>query len=93
MVTRYGMSEKLGPMTFGEKQELVFLGKEIGEQREYSEKVAQEIDEEVRSIIQRAYERAKEILRTHRDKLDRLAQALMEKETLEGEELKAYLEG
>lgn len=91
MVTRYGMSEKLGPMTFGEKQELVFLGKEIGEQREYSEKVAQEIDEEVRKIIQQAYEKAKEILRTHRSKLDRLAQALMEKETLEGEELKAYL--
>jgi len=91
MVTRYGMSEKLGPMTFGEKQELVFLGKEIGEQREYSEKVAQEIDEEVRKLVQQAYERAKEILRTHRDKLDRLAQALMEKETLEGEELKAYL--
>lgn len=91
MVTRYGMSEKLGPMTFGEKQELVFLGKEIGEQREYSEKVAQEIDEEVRRLVQQAYERAKEIIRTHRDKLDRLAQALMEKETLEGEELKAYL--
>lgn len=91
MVTRYGMSEKLGPMTFGEKQELVFLGKEIGEQREYSEKVAQEIDEEVRRLIQQAYERAKEIIRTHRDKLDRLAQALMEKETLEGEELKVYL--
>ncbi len=90
MVTRYGMSEKLGPMTFGEKQELVFLGKEIGEQREYSEKVAQEIDEEVRRIIQQSYEKAKEILTTHRDKLDRLAQALMEKETLEGEELKAY---
>jgi cell division protease FtsH len=91
MVTRYGMSEKLGPMTFGEKQELVFLGKEIGEQREYSEKVAQEIDEEVRRIIREAYERAKEILIKHRDKLDRLAQALMEKETLEGDELKAYL--
>lgn len=91
MVTRYGMSEKLGPMTFGEKQELVFLGKEIGEQREYSEKVAQEIDEEVRRIIREAYERAKEILTKHRDKLDRLAQALMEKETLEGDELKAYL--
>jgi len=93
MVTRYGMSEKLGPMTFGEKQELVFLGKEIGEQREYSEKVAQEIDEEVRRIIREAYERAKEILTKNREKLDRLAQALMEKETLEGDELKAYLEG
>ena len=92
MVTRYGMSEKLGPMTFGEKQELVFLGKEIGEQREYSEKVAQEIDEEVRRIIQEAYQKAKEILTKNREKLDRLAQALMEKETLEGDELKAYLE-
>ncbi len=93
MVTRYGMSEKLGPMTFGEKQELVFLGKEIGEQREYSEKVAQEIDEEVRRIIREAYERAKEILMKNREKLDRLAQALIEKETLEGDELKAYLSG
>ncbi|HDN78983.1 MAG TPA: ATP-dependent zinc metalloprotease FtsH, partial [Chloroflexi bacterium] len=93
MVTRYGMSEKLGPMTFGEKQELVFLGKEIGEQREYSEKIAQEIDAEVRRIIHEAYTKAKEILKTHRDKLDRLAEALIAKETLEGDELKAYLDG
>jgi len=92
MVTRYGMSERLGPMTFGEKEELVFLGKEIGEQRDYSEKVAEEIDQEVRDIIRRAYTKAKEILTTHRDKLDRLAQTLMEKETLEGEELKALLD-
>jgi len=89
MVTRFGMSDKLGPLTFGEKNELVFLGREIGEQRNYSEEVAREIDREVRRIIGRAYDRAKEILTTHRDKLVRLAQQLVEKETIEGPELEA----
>jgi len=91
MVCEYGMSEKLGPMTFGWKEELVFLGKEIGEQRDYSEAVAHEIDMEVRRLIEEAYNRAKEILTTHRDKLEAIAQRLMEEETLEGDELKAML--
>jgi len=93
MVTRYGMSDKLGPMTFGQKEELVFLGKEIGEQRDYSEAVAQEIDEEVRRIVHQAYERAKDVLTRHREQLDRIAQRLIEIETLEADEFVALFEG
>ena len=91
MVCEYGMSENLGPMTFGQKQELVFLGREIAEQRDYSEAVAQEIDHEVRSFIDEAYRRAKEILTTYRDKLIALARRLIEEETLEDAELEAML--
>ncbi len=58
MVTQYGMSDELGPQTFGEKEELVFLGREIGEQRNYSEEIAEEIDKEVRKLVDEAYERA-----------------------------------
>ena len=91
MVCEFGMSEKLGPMTFGQKQELVFLGREISEQRDYSEEVAQEIDREVRGFIDEAYSRAKEVLTTYRDKLIALAQRLIEQETLEGADLEAML--
>jgi len=93
MVTRYGMSDKLGPMTFGQKEELVFLGKEIGEQRDYSEAVAEEIDKEVRHIVQRAHKRAKDVLTTYREKLDLIAETLIEVETLDAEEFVALLEG
>ncbi|HLG10979.1 MAG TPA: ATP-dependent zinc metalloprotease FtsH [Dehalococcoidia bacterium] len=92
MVTRYGMSERLGPRTFGQKEELIFLGREISEQRDYSEKVAEEIDDEVRRIIDRAHDLARQILRDHREKLDQLAHKLMEVETLEGEQLAALME-
>lgn len=91
MVCEYGMSEDLGPMTFGQKQELVFLGREIAERRDYSEAVAQEIDREVRRFIDEAHSRAKEILAAYRDKLVALAQRLIEDETLEGPELEAML--
>ncbi len=93
MVTRYGMSEKLGPMTFGQKEELVFLGKEIGEQRDYSEAVAQEIDNEVRRIVNEAHERATDILTQYREHLDRIAQRLIEIETLDADEFIAIFEG
>ena len=93
MVTRYGMSDKLGPMTFGQKEELVFLGKEIGEQRDYSEAVAEEIDKEVRGIVQAAHQRAKEVLTKHRDKLDLIAETLIEVETLDAEEFVDLFEG
>jgi len=92
MVTRYGMSEKLGPMTFGQKEELVFLGKEIGEQRDYSEAVAQEIDAEVRAIVHQAYEQAKDTLTRYREQLDRVAQRLMEVETLDADEFIALFD-
>jgi cell division protease FtsH len=84
MVTRYGMSEKLGPLALGKKEELVFLGREIGEQRNYSEAVAQEIDNEVRNLINRAYSVAREILIRHKDKLVTVSEKLMSLETIEG---------
>jgi cell division protease FtsH len=89
MVTEYGMSDKLGPLTFGHKEELVFLGKEIGEQRNYSEEVARSIDEEVRRLITEAHETALRILRENKDKLINLASKLIEVETLEGKDLEA----
>jgi len=92
MVTQYGMSERLGPMTFGQKEELVFLGREIGEQRDYSEAVAQEIDKEVRRIVESAYQRARQVLQEHRDALERVAQYLIEHETLESEQFRVLVD-
>ncbi len=89
MVTQYGMSEKLGPQTFGDKEELVFLGREISEQRNYGEEVARIIDGEVRRLIDEAYNRALNILITYRDKLSEVAAKLIEKETLDGKEFEA----
>ena len=87
MVTDYGMSDKLGPRTFGDKQELVFLGREISEQKDYGDKVADTIDEEVSNIIQQARETALKILTENKTKLVLLAEKLIAQETLEGEEL------
>jgi cell division protease FtsH len=87
MVTDFGMSDKLGPRTFGDKQEMVFLGREISEQKDYGEKVAKLIDEEVSEIIQHAYEIAKGILTENKPQLIRIAQKLIAEETLEGKEL------
>jgi len=87
MVMEYGMSEKLGPRTFGRREELVFLGREVAEQKDYSEKTAEEIDEEVQKFIQHAYVVAKEILTQNRAKLVQLAEALIADETIEGEDL------
>jgi cell division protease FtsH len=92
MVTRYGMSEKLGPMVYGKKEELVFLGKEIGEQRDYSDAVAQEIDGEVRQIVNDAYATAKRVLTENRDKLDTIAQRLIEVETLDAAQFAAFFD-
>ena len=86
LVKEYGMSEKLGPVAFGEKEELVFLGKEIGEQRNYSETVATKIDEEVSQFIKNAQNTAKKILKKKRKLLNRIAETLTEKETIEREE-------
>ena len=91
MVTRWGMSERLGPRTFGRSEELVFLGREISETRNYSEKVAEEIDDEVRRLIEEAQERARDILKEHRALLDKLATVLLDVETLEGETLAKLL--
>jgi cell division protease FtsH len=87
------MSERLGPRTFGNKQELVFLGREIAEQRNYSEKVAEEIDEEVRRLVDHAYQTARNLLIENRERLDKLVQILLDKETIEGDDLKRVLDG
>ncbi len=89
MVTRYGMSEKLGPRTFGNREELVFLGREISEQRNYSENVAEQIDSEVKAIITQAFDRSKEILNRYRQKLDELAERLIKVETIDAAEFDA----
>ena len=86
MVTRLGMSSELGPMVFGQKEEMIFLGREISEQRDYSEDVAREIDKEVRKIVGEAYEHARSIIVQYRDKLDTVAQRLLEVETISREE-------
>ncbi len=91
MVTEFGMSEKLGPRTFGQRQEMVFLGKEISEHRDYSDAIAQDIDEEVDSLIQKAYTVSKKLLAEHSDELRKLAALLIEQETLsEGEILEIF---
>ena len=91
LVKEYGMSEKMGPIAFGEKEELVFLGKEIGEQRNYSEKVAAQIDEEVSRFIKNAQNSAKIILRKKRKLLNKIAKTLIEKETIEREEFETLI--
>jgi cell division protease FtsH len=89
VVTEYGMSE-LGPRTFGEKEELIFLGREISEQRDYSEKIAEQIDNEVGRIMNEAKVRAEAIIRTHRKTLEAIVETLLKKETIEREEFEAF---
>src|ERR687889_568690 len=86
MVTEFGMSDKLGPLAFGKRDELVFLGREIGEQRNYSDDVAKQIDEEVRAIIDRSYARAVDVLTRYKDRLEQLAERLVAEETIEQDE-------
>ena len=89
MVTRMGMSGDLGPMTYGQKEELIFLGREISEQRYYSEAVAEQIDREVRKIVEEAYKQSKALLKKYRDQLDAVAKKLLEVETINREEFEA----
>ena len=91
MIKRYGMSENLGPRTFGKREELVFLGRELGEERDYGDKVAEEIDDEVKGLIVEAYSRAEEILVTHKPKLVLLAEYLIVNETISGDNLNHLL--
>ncbi|MDR5675996.1 MAG: ATP-dependent zinc metalloprotease FtsH [Armatimonadota bacterium] len=93
MVTDFGMSEKLGPMSLGKRHGPVFLGRDLVESRNYSEEVAYEIDKEVRRIIDECYGRARQILEANRDKLEVIARALLEKESLDAEELERLLAG
>ena len=91
MVMEYGMSDRLGPLQFGHKEEMVFLGRDLGEQRNYSEAVAVEIDQEVRRLITQAYAKAKEILERYRPQLDAVSQRLIKDETLDGPTFDAML--
>ncbi len=86
LVTQFGMSEKIGPITYGEREQLIFLGRELSEQRNYSEKLAAEIDSEVKKIVDQAYQTAVKIIRSRRQKLNQIAKRLIEKETIEQEE-------
>jgi len=87
MVMRYGMSEKLGPRTFGKRDELIFLGREISEQADYSDSVAETIDEEIHGLIDGAYQTAKNLIQRHKAKLTEVSAYLIEHETLEGKAL------
>ena len=83
MVTQFGMSERLGPVAFGRKQQMIFLGRDIGEQKDYSERVGEMIDEEIHRLLEEAHARAVAILREHRGTLDRLARELIGRESLD----------
>ncbi len=91
LVTKYGMSDELGPQTFGNTEELLFLGREIATEKNYSEDVARQIDAEVKNFISRAYKASEQILKKYRRVLDKIAKTLIEKETLEQEEFNALL--
>lgn len=93
MVCEWGMSEKLGPLAFGQKEEQIFLGREFNQHRDYSEYTARLIDGEVSAIVTHCYSRAKEILQENMDSLHRLAQALLEKEVLDGQQIDRILKG
>ena len=93
LVTKFGMSEKLGPLTYGKTEELIFLGREIATEKNYSEKVAGKIDEEVRNFVDRALETARKIISSRKNILKGIAQKLIEKETLEREEFDLIIKG
>jgi len=91
MITEFGMSEKLGPLTFGKKGEFVFLGRDIAAEKNYSDQIAYEIDREIRDIVEKCHERAKVILKENSEAVHKVVEVLLEKETMEGEELKKIL--
>ncbi len=93
MVTEWGMSDKMGPLAYGKKEEQIFLGREIAQHRDYSEHTAIEIDEEVKRIVSDNYERAKKLISDRRETLDQLTKALLEKETLDASEIDAIVNG
>jgi cell division protease FtsH len=92
MITEFGMSDKLGPMQFGHRQGQVFLGRDFTSEQNYSDAIAHEIDKEMRNIVDECYERTRTMLTEHRDKLDLLATVLLEKETLDGEQIRQLME-
>ena len=93
MVCEWGMSENLGPLAYGQQEEQIFLGREFAQHRDYSEETARQIDNEIRSIVNQGYERAKEIIQTHIAILHKLASTLLEKEVLDGNQIEAIIKG
>jgi cell division protease FtsH len=93
MVCDWGMSEELGPLTFGKKEEQIFLGREIAQHRDYSEETARKIDTEVKKLVLDAYGRARALLNENLETLHRLALNLLEKETLDGDTIDAIIQG
>lgn len=93
MIMEYGMSDALGPITLGKKHDQVFLGRDLARDRDYSEEIAKAIDQEIRKTIDNCYQKAQDILEQHVDKLELIAQALLDKETLDAKEIKALVEG
>jgi cell division protease FtsH len=93
MIMQFGMSRRLGPVIYGEHHGTIFLGREIGEQRNYSEETAKEIDQEVTALLKEAYSRALNILGKHISILRRVAAVLIEKETVDGKELEKFFTG
>ena len=92
MICEYGMSENIGPVTFGQRQDQVFLGRAIARDKDYSEEVAAEIDKEVRSFLEEAYAKTEELIRDNLDKLHAIANALMELETLDEDQIKEIID-
>jgi cell division protease FtsH len=93
MITRYGMSERLGPRVFGSNPQQPFLGRELGDEPAYSQELAQEIDEEIHRLIEEAHQRARTVLRTHQETMHRLAKILIEQETIERDQFEQLLHG
>ena len=93
MVCEWGMSEKMGPLSYGSKEEQVFLGRDFSNQKNFSDQTAKLIDQEVKTLVMGGYNRAAELLKTNRDILENLAQALLERETLTGDEVKNIIDG
>ncbi len=92
MITEYGMSERLAPMQFGRSQGQVFLGRDLGHEQNYSDAIAYEIDQEMQEMINKCYQKAKDILTEKRDKLELIAETLYKKETLDADEIRQLME-
>lgn len=93
MVCEWGMSDKMGPLAFGKKEEQIFLGREFARHKDYSERTAQDIDEEIKRIVEESYERAKKVLQENTDTLHNLANSLLEKEALDGDQIEKIVKG
>ena len=93
MVCEWGMSEKLGPLTFGKQEQAIFLGREFAQHKDFSEQTAIEIDAEIKRIVSENYERAKKLIEDNLDKLNRISEALLEHETISGQEIEMLMDG